>query len=232
MPEELFGFAAVVAGIVVRHALVDPAFVRGDSARLQVIGHQVEYGQCAIAVKELREPFRQPVAGGQVSVPSLRVHEVLDVQLLRVRHDAADKNLLLSMSSRSLPSETIRTILRGSKPLIPVMGQPAEQVPQARHKSVGLPTGLSGAPSQRTPKHVDEKSCSFEVKHGRVGGQLHRTALVRAAQEHLRWMGEHVGSEHAFLAVAHRARHPAVVAVQMASSSNTETGRIAVVRNR
>ena len=50
-----------------------------------------------------------------------------------------------SISARSLPISTIRTILRGSNPLIPVIGHPAEHVPQAMQMSAGLSMGLSGA---------------------------------------------------------------------------------------
>jgi len=58
MPEELLGFAAVVAGIVVRHALVNLAFVQGDAVGFDVIDQQIEHGQGSLAMEELREPLR------------------------------------------------------------------------------------------------------------------------------------------------------------------------------
>jgi len=60
MPEELLGFSAVVAGIVIRHALGNPAFVQGDSAGFEVIDQQVEDGEGTIAIEELRNHFANP----------------------------------------------------------------------------------------------------------------------------------------------------------------------------
>jgi hypothetical protein len=39
----------------------------------------------------------------------------------------------------------MRTIFRGSNPSMPVMGQPAEQVPQAMQVSGRIPDGRNGA---------------------------------------------------------------------------------------
>ena len=93
MPEKLLGFAAVVAGIVVRHALANLAFVQEDAVGFDIIDRQIEHVQGSVAIEELRELFRQPVTGGQVGMPSLWVPEVADVQFLHVYHDPAHKHL-------------------------------------------------------------------------------------------------------------------------------------------
>jgi len=52
---------------------------------------------------------------------------------------------VLEETERFMTRVGMRTIFRGSKPPTPVMGQPAEQVPQAMHRSVELWIGLRGA---------------------------------------------------------------------------------------
>jgi hypothetical protein len=104
---------------VIRHALADLVFVERDAAGFDVIDQQVENGQGAVAIEELREPFRQPVPGDQVGMPSLGVHEVADVQFLHVRHDAADEHFHdLVVSGEKSPVHAF-PILAGNGEVLP-----------------------------------------------------------------------------------------------------------------
>ena len=91
--EELCGFTAVIAGIVVSDSLGNFSVVQPDLFRTDIIDQQIKYGKRSESIEKIRVPFLQPVPGCKIRMPSLRIHQICNLKFFHMFYNTAHKAL-------------------------------------------------------------------------------------------------------------------------------------------